>query len=120
MGKPNANSILVWPDGPYQVRAIANIKTGEEICFDCTIGNDPFHGFRNKVQRQKAILHHLFCLCACKLCKNENDMDAYGFETLIKKAEELTIMRKVAFKYGDRISPSRRMWLYSEEICQEE
>ena len=116
--QPNANSIFNWPDGPYQVRAIANIKAGEEICFNFIIGNDPFHGFRSKQQRQKAILHYLICLCACDLCKNENGPDAYGFETLIKEAEELTLIRKVAF--SSDISPARKTWLYSEQCCQEE
>ena len=78
--------------GSFQVRAIANIKAGQEINLNLCI--DPFYGFKNKKQRQKSLLNAPpFVLCSCDLCENDVDINANAFRALIQEAEELTLSR---------------------------
>jgi SET domain-containing protein len=72
--QPNAVTVQK-PIGPFQVRAIANIKAGQEI--NLNLCSDPFYGFKNKKQRQKSLLNAPpFVLCSCDLCENDVDIDA--------------------------------------------
>ena len=87
--QPNAVTVQK-PIGPFQVRAIANIKAGQEI--NLNLCSDPFYGFKNKKQRQKSLLNAPpFVLCSCDLCENDVDIDANAFRALILEAEELTL-----------------------------
>ena len=56
--KANATTILK-ADDLGQVRAISNIKAGQEIHVNYNIGNDPFFGFRNRDHRQKILVKQL-------------------------------------------------------------
>ena len=72
----------------YEVRAIANIKSGQEINLNWC--SDPFYGFKSKVHRQNSLLNAPpFVLCSCDLCEGDVDIDATAFEALIQEAEEL-------------------------------
>ena len=72
----------------YEVRAIANIKSGQEITINWC--SDPFFGFKSKVHRQNSLLNAPpFVLCSCVLCEGDVDIDATAFEALIQEAEEL-------------------------------
>ena len=87
--QPNAVTVQK-PIGPFQVRAIANIKAGQEI--NLNLCSDPFYGFKNKKQRQKSLLNAPpFVLCSCDLCENDVDIDANAFRALIQEAEELNL-----------------------------
>ena len=95
--KANATTILK-ADDLGQVRAISNIKAGQEIVVNYNIGNDPFFGFRNREHRQKILFEGWFFVCSCDLC--ENDIDANAYEKWIKEAEKLTVDRLTAHKAG--------------------
>ena len=62
------------PNVPFEVRAIADIKAGEEITVN--LSKDQFFGFRNKEYRKSSLLNAPpFIHCSCELCQNEIDID---------------------------------------------
>mgnify|MGYP002045646621 CR=1 FL=1 len=71
--QPNADSIQML-NNQYQVRAIGNIKAGEEINID--YNEDKFSGFRNRKHRQMSICSKWFFECSCELC-NRNETNAF-------------------------------------------
>ena len=86
--KPNATTVQM-PDTPFQIRAIADIKTGQEININCN-SIDQFYGFRNKVLRKKILLMYPpFIHCECDLCERETDFDTSEFNPLIREVEDL-------------------------------
>merc|ERR1719483_903873 len=97
--KPNAKTI-VKADDLGQVRAISNIKAGQEIHVNYNSENDQFIGFRNRKHRQKILFDGWFFFCSCDLCENDVDIDANAFETWIQDAEKLAIDRQTALKAG--------------------
>ena len=66
-----------------QVRAIKNIKAGEEINISY-LGN--FKILRNRKFRQNKLFNSWNFVCSCDLCKNNED-ESDEFEALIKEAE---------------------------------
>ena len=66
-----------------QVRAIKNIKAGEEINISY-LGN--FKILRNRKFRQNKLFNSWHFVCSCDLCKNDED-ETDEFEALINEAE---------------------------------
>ena len=97
--KPNAIS-MIKADDLFQIRAISNIKAGQEIHIDYNGENDPFFKFRNRQQRQKILFEGWFFVCSCDFCENGVDIDANAYEKWIQEGEKLTINRKSAHKAG--------------------
>jgi hypothetical protein len=110
--KPNAITIRMVND-LFQVRAISNIKSGQEINLNYI--NDPFRGFRNRKYRQNSLFYGWIFHCACDLCENDVD-DANAYQTFIQDAEKLTIDRQLALKAGFPLGPL----YYSLENCRKE
>ena len=116
--QPNADSIQML-NNQYQVRAIGNIKAGEEINID--YNEDKFSGFRNRKHRQMSICSKWFFECSCDLCNNDVDIDANAYETQIQDAEKLAIDRQLALELiqeGEKFEAARS--LYSLENCKNE
>ena len=97
--KPNAIS-MIKADDLGQIRAISNIKAGQEIFIEYCGENDPFFKFRNRQQRQKILFERWFFVCSCDFCENGVDIDASLYEKWIQDAEKLTISRNSAVKAG--------------------
>ena len=97
--KPNAIS-MIKADDLGQIRAISNIKAGQEIFIEYCGENDPFFKFRNQQQRQKILFERWFFVCSCELCEDDVDIDANAYEKWIQDAEKLTISRNSAVKAG--------------------
>ena len=97
--KPNAIS-MIKADDLGQIRAISNIKAGQEIFIEYCGENDPFFKFRNRQQRQKILFERWFFVCSCELCEDDVDIDANAYEKWIQDAEKLTISRNSAVKAG--------------------
>ena len=95
--KPNAIS-MIKADDLGQIRAISNIKAGQEIHIEYNGENDPFFKFRNRQQRQKILFERWLFVCSCELCEDDVDIDASSYEKWIQDAEKLTINRNSAFK----------------------
>ena len=80
--QPNATTIIHHSSSmnaaQIQVRAIEDIKQGQEINQNYLDGSDPFCGFRNGKHRKKALLEAGPFLCLCDLCESKNDIDATG------------------------------------------
>ena len=98
----------------HQIRAISNIKVGQEI--NITYNNDPFSGLRTKKFRQMSLLFKWLFMCSCDLCKNGVDIDANDSEVLIQEAEKLAKDRKSALEAGPSLGPL----YYSLEKCKTE
>lgn len=97
----------------FQVRAISNIKSGQEINLNYI--NDPFRGFRNRKYRQNSLFNGWIFNCACEVCENDVD-DGNAYQAFIQDAEKLTIDRQLAFKAG---FPLGSLY-YSLENCRKE
>ena len=99
--KPNAISMIDFKnDDLFQIRAISNIKAGQEIFIEYCGETDPFFKFRNRQQRQKILFERWFFVCSCELCEDDVDIDANAYEKWIQDAEKLTISRNSAVKAG--------------------
>ena len=109
--KENAASIIML-NGDHQIRAICNIKAGEEIYI--TYNMDLFSAFRKKEFRQMSLLMGWLFECSCDLCKNGVDID--NDEVQIEEAEELANDRRSALQAG----LSRGSLYYSLEKCKKE
>ena len=97
----------------FQVRAISNIKSGQEINLNYI--DDPFCGFRNRKYRQNSLFKGWIFHCACELCEDDVD-DGSAYQTFIKDAEKLTTQRQIAFEAG---LPLGALY-YSLENCRKE
>ena len=113
--KPNAIS-MIKTDDLFQIRAISNIKAGQEIFIEYNGENDPFFKFRNREQRQKILFERWFFVCSCDFCENGVDIDASPYEKWIQEAEKLTISRNSAVKAGLSLGHL----CYSLENCRKE
>ena len=116
--QPNADSIHML-NNQYQVRAIGNIKAGEEINID--YNEDKFSGFRNRKHRQMSLWSKWFFECSCDLCDNDVDIDANSYETQIQDAEKLAMDRQLALELlqkGEKFEAA--CFLYSLENCRKE
>ena len=111
--QPNAG--FFKRNGQNQLRAIGNIKAGEEI--NLNYRDELFAGFRNRKYRRQNLFEDWGFLCSCDLCKNDVDIDAEAFEDFIQEAEKLTIERKSAFNAGTVLEATR---YYSLENCRKE
>jgi len=107
----NATTVIMLND-EHQIRAISNIKAGEEI--NITYNNDPFSGLRNKKFRQKSLFLDWFFMCSCDLCTNGVDIDTNASE--VQEAEKLAKDRKSALEAGLSLGPL----YYSLEKCKRE
>ena len=114
--KANAKTIVSLADDLGQVRAISNIKAGQEILVNYISENDQFIGFRNRKHRQKILFDGWFFVCSCDLCENDADIDPNAFETWIQDAEKLAIDRQTALKAGR----SQGHLYYSLEMSRKE
>ena len=93
----------------FEVRAISNIKTGQEINFNLSI--DPFYGFKNKIDRQEILLNAPpFVLCSCDLCESDVDIDANAFKALILEAEELANSRRSLENVREQVKCYKKMY----------
>ena len=93
----------------FEVRAISNIKTGQEINFNLSI--DPFYGFKNKIDRQEILLNAPpFVLCSCDLCESDVDIDANAFTALILEAEELANSRRSLENVREQVKCYKKMY----------
>jgi len=95
----NANtSFVVLDNVPDQIRAISNIKQGEEITINYLSASD--FSMMNREFRQASLLKAWHFICSCDLC--ENGPDNYGdeLEELIAEAREYHKQCDEAFKEG--------------------
>ena len=93
----------------FEVRAISNIKTGQEINLNLSI--DPFYGFKNKIDRQEILLNAPpFVLCSCDLCESDVDIDANAFKALILEAEELANSRRSLENVREQVKCYKKMY----------
>ena len=111
--KPNAVSMPMVND-LHQVRAISNIKSGQEINLNYI--DDPFCGFRSRKYRQNSLFNGWLFHCSCDLCENDVDDVANASQTFIQDAEKFTIDRQLALKAGFPHGPL----YYSIENCRKE
>jgi len=88
--KPNATA-LIMANGQNQIRAIKDIKAGEEINI-CYLGG--FNILRNKKFRQNNLFYTWHFVCSCNLCKNEK-FDS--IEALVQEAEMYSKKRPASF-----------------------
>ena len=88
--KPNATA-LIMTNGQNQIRAIKDIKGGEEINI-CYLGG--FNILRNKKFRQINLFYTWHFVCSCNLCKNEK-FDS--LEALVQEAEMYSKKRPTSF-----------------------
>ena len=106
--QPNAVTVQK-PNSPHQVRAIANIKEGQEISLNWCI--DPFYGFKNKNHRQESLMNNPpFVVCSCDLCENDIDIDANAFEALILEAEGLANSFKSLENFRKEVKCYKKMY----------
>ena len=106
--QPNAVTVQK-PNSPHQVRAIANIKEGQEISLNWCI--DPFYGFKNKNHRQESLMNNPpFVVCSCDLCENDIDIDANAFEALILEAEGLAKNFKSLENFRKEVKCYKKMY----------
>ena len=95
--------------GLFEVRAISNIKTGQEINLNLSI--DPFYGFKNKIDRQEILLNAPpFVICYCDLCESDVDIDANAFKALILEAEELANSRRSLENVREQVKCYKKMY----------
>ena len=93
----------------FEVRAISNIKTGQEINLNLSI--DPFYGFKSKIDRQEILLNAPpFVLCSCDLCESDIDIDANAFKALILEAEELANSRRSLENVREQVKCYKKMY----------
>ena len=111
--KGNA-AIIIMLNDEHQIRAISNIKAGEEI--NINYNKDPFSGFRKKKDRQRSLLLNWFFMCSCDLCTNDADINTDASEVLIQEAEKLATDRRSALEAGISLGPQ----YYSLEKCKKE
>ena len=106
--QPNAVTVQK-PNSPHQVRAIANIKEGQEISLNWCI--DPFYGFKNKNHRQESLMNNPpFVVCSCDLCESDVDIDANAFEALILEAEGLANSFKSLENFRKEVKCYKKMY----------
>ena len=96
--QPNAVTVQMI-NGLHQLRAISNIKSGQEININYI--NGPFCGFRNRKYRQNRLFIGWFFHCSCDLCENDVDDDvAHASKTFIQDAEKFNNDRQLDLHYS--------------------
>ena len=110
--QPNAG--FFKRNGQNQLRAIGNIKAGEEI--NLNYRDELFAGFRNRKYRRQNLFEDWGFLCSCDLCKNDVDIDVEAFEAFIQEVEKLAIDCNLAIEAGIY----RGAQYYSLENCRKE
>jgi len=106
--KPNATA-LKMANGQNQIRAIKDIKAGEEINI-CYLGG--FNILRNKKFRQNNLFYTWHFVCSCNLCKNEK-FDS--IEAMVQEAEMYSKKRPTSF-----LSREEALISYPLETCRRE
>ena len=104
--KPNATALII-ANGQNQIRAIKDIKAGEEINI-CYLGG--FNILRNKRFRQNNLFYTWHFVCSCNLCKNEK-FDS--LEPLVQEAEMYSKKRPISF-----LSRVEALISYPLETCK--
>ena len=107
--QPNATA-LIMANGQNQIRAVKDIKAGEEINI-CYLGG--FNTLRNKKFRQK-LLYTWHFVCLCDLCKNDQ-LDTDAFEALAQEAAICSQKRPTSF-----LSREEALISYPSETCRRE
>jgi len=106
--QPNASPIMM-ASGQNQIRAIKDIKQGEEINISYL---GPFDILRNTRYRQNHLFYAWHFLCLCDLCKN-NELDTdEAYESLVQEAE------KNAKNYSAFLSKQDPSLCYPLETCR--
>ena len=106
--QPNATALIT--NGQNQIRAVKNIKAGEEINI-CYLGG--FNILRNKKFRQK-LLYTWHFDCLCDLCKNDQ-LDTDAFEALAQEAAICSQKRPTSL-----LSREEALISYPLETCRKE
>ena len=65
-------------NGQHQIRAISDIKAGEEI--NINYHETPYFGLRSLRFRQNSLLFKWFFTCSCVLCQDQFGTDSNAFE----------------------------------------
>jgi len=105
---PNATEIwspVSSTEVTHEIRAIADIKPGQEITFN-NVRND-FPGLRRKEIRQKIILARLKFTCLCDFCKDDDDDD--GDTEDQTKIDKLMLEIQMLNIHGDEKAASEAM-----------
>ena len=110
---PNT-SFVVLDNVPDQIRAISNIKKGEEITINYL--SDWNCSMRNREFRQASLLKSWHFICLCDLCENGADDIDDTLEELIAEAGEYHKQCHEAFK----ASLLERYQYYPLELCRRE
>ena len=113
--KPNATALII-ANGQNQIRAIKDIKGGEEINI-CYLGG--FNILRNKKFRQK-LLYTWHFVCLCDLCKNDQ-LDTDAFEALAQEAAICSQKRPTSLLSREEALISYPLETFRKEIkcCKE-
>ena len=106
--QPNATALIIT--GQNQIRAIKDIKAGEEINI-CYLGGSNI--LRNKKFRQK-LLYTWHFVCLCDLCKNDQ-LNTDAFEALVQEAAMCSQKRPRSF-----LSREEALISYPLETCRKE
>ena len=106
--KPNATA-LIMENGQNQIRAIKDIKAGEEINI-CYLGG--FRILRNRKFRQNNLFYTWHFVCSCNLCKN-GKFDS--IEALVQEAEMYSKKRPTSF-----LSREEALTSYPLDTCRRE
>ena len=70
-----------------EIRAISDIKKGEEITISYLDGYDFY--MRNRRIRQSILFQNWFFVCSCDVCENEDDNNNDVLQELIKEVSDL-------------------------------
>jgi len=113
--QPNAVYAMV----PEEVRAISDIKSGQEITISYGNGDGELFGMKNKESRQK-FLKTLGFICNCDLCKQQGgdgQTIQFKIDELIEEAEKLKQDQDRAKKEPNA---SMMFQLYPPEKCRKQ
>jgi len=85
--RPNAICFyLPRTNSPNQIRAISDIKRGEEITISYV--NEYDYGMRNRKFRRETLLRGRFFICTCDLCENGPEDNDETLQELMNDAEK--------------------------------
>jgi len=84
--QPNAAFVVMEFDQD-EIRAISDIKKGEEITISYLDGYDFY--MRNRRIRQSILFQNWFFVCSCDVCENEDDNNNDVLQELIKEVSDL-------------------------------
>ena len=75
----NKSNPFLQTNSPIEIRAVADIKEGEEITISYV--NEYDYGLKDRKSRQEVLLRGRFFLCQCEYCENgprDNDKILQG------------------------------------------